>query len=141
VRLPADSKRAVHEIHVLTLIRMGERLASLRAWFLSSISLTTDGGSLFTLFEMYSFEISILMHASLSMGYGPHTNTVFVRFRGGQILHKFLPLSILKRFKYRNFFNEINVIATNCMTILSHGMSMWPLGSVAKPQISIFSEW
>jgi hypothetical protein len=75
VRLPADSNKALQEIQVRTLILIGDRFASLRAWFFSSMSLTTDGGSLFTLLERYSFDTSILMHASLSMGFGPHTNT------------------------------------------------------------------
>ncbi len=85
-------------MHVLTLIRIGERFASLRAWFLSSISFTTDGGSLFTLFEMYSFEISILMHASLSMGFGPHTNTVFCSFQRGPNFAQFCGVVNLKTY-------------------------------------------
>ena len=51
VRLPADSNIVPQEMHCRIFILIGERLASLRAWFLSSMSLITEGGSLLTLFD------------------------------------------------------------------------------------------
>ena len=52
VRLPADSNNELHEIQRLTLIFIGERLAKRRAWFFSSMSLTTEGGNRLTLLEL-----------------------------------------------------------------------------------------
>ena len=51
VRLPADSNMVPQEMQARTLIRIGDKLARRRAWFFSSISLTTEGGSFFTLDE------------------------------------------------------------------------------------------
>lgn len=47
VRFPADSKGDPQAIHRRILITIGERLASLRATFFCSMSLTTLGGSVF----------------------------------------------------------------------------------------------
>ena len=51
VLFPADSNCELHEMQRRTFMRIGDRLASLRAWFLSSISLTTDGGNFLTEFD------------------------------------------------------------------------------------------
>ena len=48
VLFPADSNMELHIIQCLTLILIGERFAKRLAWFLSSISFTTEGGSLLT---------------------------------------------------------------------------------------------
>ena len=41
----------LQEIQRRILILIGDKLANLRAWFLSSMSLTTEGGSRLTLFD------------------------------------------------------------------------------------------
>ena len=54
VLFPADSNSCVHDIHARTRILMGASLAKRRAWFFSSISLTTEGGSLLILLDSNS---------------------------------------------------------------------------------------
>lgn len=85
VRLPADSNNAPHEMQVRTLILMGERFARRRAWFFNSMSLTTEGGKRFTLFEEYSFiDSKLIVHlfrgSSLRLQY-PTTYTKAARLR------------------------------------------------------------
>ena len=56
VLLPADSNSELHAMQVRILILIGERPANLRAWFLSSMSLITEGGNRLILFDLKSFE-------------------------------------------------------------------------------------
>lgn len=52
VLFPADSKLEPQAIHFLTRTLIGERPANFLAWFFSSISFRTDGGSFLTLVSL-----------------------------------------------------------------------------------------
>ncbi len=54
VRLPADSNGVAQLMQLRTLILIGDRFARRRAWFFSSMSLTTEGGKHLTLLEVLS---------------------------------------------------------------------------------------
>lgn len=57
VLLPADSKSVLQAMHVRILTLMGDSPASLRAWFLSSMSFNTEGGRRLILLDLKSFSI------------------------------------------------------------------------------------
>lgn len=88
VRLPADSKSVPQAIQFRTLILIGERLARRLAWFLSSMSFTTEGGNLLTLLELYCFACSIMVTS-------PRFKRLLFMFKfdGFSISHIFLKMS------------------------------------------------
>ena len=78
VRLPADSKKVPHAMQDRTLILIWERLANRRAWFFSSMSLTTEGGNFLILSLVSTIDVSKSMRNLLSrMVLNPRANSCF----------------------------------------------------------------
>jgi hypothetical protein len=87
VRLPADSNNCEQAIQLRTRILIGESFASLRAWFLSSISLTTEGGNLLILLLLASDKFSkVIVTACKQKFFGKTIRNYPIKMHKNQVL-------------------------------------------------------